>query len=561
MKTQTKQSLHSEDKLFNFRPVFFAAVFLCLGIVFAYYRAKGTLSAWWLTLWLPMLVAPFCFCRTRKQIKARAFALCLLVFSFCVGHSAFFIKTERFTSGRVFQEEQTVLGTLIERQEVQYGTWAVLTDLSIGDLEEEGKLVAYLPTSFADEMTISDRIVLVGKVYTKTECFQDGVLDVYAIGDDIRFEMKNARGCTKAGETFDLFLSIRQRVQKVVYVGMDETPAAVTMAVLLGDTAGIENALLENIRMGGIAHIFAVSGLHVGALYAFCRLLMQKTRLGKMPKLLRWGLLFAILFFYAGVCGFSASVVRATVICLTTYAAYLIGTETDFLQSLGLSAIIVLLLSPTALFEVGFQLSFLACLGLALLSKPIEKALYELGRLAKKLYIRCFYGGVKARSNPPSANDDTPPLTVLQRMVRSVVSFLSACFAAQIFTAPVLMIAFEYVSGWGLLLNCLFVPLISCAFAVLLLFVLAACLLPASLVAAWLYVPSVVWSVILLTFETVDFSSFMLSGFSLSGGSILSYYGGWQFLSDKWNVTNRQKWTLAMVCFLAFAITMYALNV
>ena len=548
------------DKLFNFRPVFFAAVFLCLGIVYAYLRAKTDCSPWWLLLWLPVMITPFCFCQTREQLVLKGKRLCLLMICFSVGVSAFFLKIDNFTSGGIYHEQINVVGTVDQKSETKYGFYVLLTDVRIGENEARGKLVAYLSPSFGENLQPMDEVLLTGKIDTSTEAFDNGELLTYQIADDIRFEMKNVSECVKVGKNFQLFLFLRQRVQTVLYAGMDETPAAIVTALLLGDTTGIEDGLLENIRWGGVAHIFAVSGLHVGALYAFCQLFMQKTRLKKTPKWLQFILLTTLLLGYAGLCGFSASVIRATVICLVGYVAKLLGLETDFLQSIGAAAIIVLLLSPTALFEVGFLLSFAACLGLALLSKPIEKFFYSIGGLIKTYCIKWFFGGVKARPRPPQSDDDTAPLEMGQRVLRACVSFLSASCAAQIMTAPILLISFDYLSGWGLLLNCIFVPLLTMGFSILLLFALVACLLPTAFSAVILYVPSVVWSALLLMFETIDFSSFALTNVALSGGGVVSYYAGWQFLSDKWNLTRKQRFVLAIACFCAFAATMYAMN-
>jgi len=234
--------------------------------------------------------------------------------------------------------------------------------------------------------------------------------------------------------------------------------------------------------------------------------------------------------------------------------------ETDLLDSLGVAAIVILLLSPTALFEVGFQLSFAACLGLALLSRSIGKTLDRGCDIVKKVWIRLWRLENKARPNPKRKDEDMPE-GVGARIRRACVSFLGASLAAQIATAPILLNAFGYLSGWALLLNCLFVPLISGLFATLLLFVAVACVLPTAFSTVILYLPSVVWSALLLLFYAVDFSTFVFTGVKISGVGSLYYYSGWQFLSDKWNISKKEKTVYALACFLTFVITVYALNV
>ena len=296
------------------------------------------------------------------------------------------------------------------------------------------------------------------------------------------------------------------------------------------------------MRRGGIAHIFAVSGLHVGALCSFCLLLFAKTPLKRLSGLTRLLLLSALLFFYAGVCGFSASVIRALILCVFAYAAKLLWVKTDFLDMLGGAAICILLFSPSSLFEIGFQLSFSACLGIALLRMPVRKALERAGDKASRLLPKRKYTESELKL---LSEGETLPLSIGQRVSRACVSFFSVTLSAQIFTTPLLMNAFGYASGWSLLLNCIFVPIISAVFAYLLLCVVIACLLPAGAVGVVLYVPSVVWSAILLVFEGVDFSSFCIEG-SVSAPCLLVYYGGCTFFTDKWNIP--QKWRRIAVC-------------
>lgn len=532
------------EKLFNFRPLFFAAVFLCVGVVFSYLRIFFHLSNWWMTALLPIAITPIFFKRTTETRFKALLATSALVLSFCVGSIAFSLQISSYVDCGYYQNTSAVVvGTVENTTKDEEGVWVTLKDVYIEKNKEKGKLISYLPLSFCENLQLADRVLLRGKVDTETDLFKKGEFQAYAIGDDIRFRLYGVESCVKTGRTFSLFAFIRQRIDDTVYAGMDETSAAVTMALLTGDASGIEKGLLENIRYGGIAHIFAVSGLHVGALYAFCLGLFKKTRLKTCAKPVRFVVMSALMLTYAGVCGFSASVVRATTICLSAYAASLIGTETDFLQSLGFAAIVVLLFSPTALFEAGFQLSFSACLGLALLSRPI-------GEVLQKIAVR-FVG----KKNPDS------PLNVPQRIARAIVSFLSACLAAQLMTLPIQLSAFGYVSVWGLLLNCIFVPIISGVFAVLLAVTLLTCLLPTVLSAVFLYAPSVVWSAVLLAFEAFDFSSFAITGLTISNSASVCYYAGMQFLSDKWNVGRKQKFCMAVFCFVSFGIAMVVLNV
>ena len=130
-------------------------------------------------------------------------------------------------------------------------------------------------------------IVLQGEVYFRNLDAEQFSLQANMFGDKICFSLW-ADEAKVIGEKFDLFLFLRARAEEVIECGMDETSAAVTKGVLFGDTMSMDEELYDNVRRGGIAHIFAVSGLHVGALFAFCLLLTKKTALRRLPKFLRF---------------------------------------------------------------------------------------------------------------------------------------------------------------------------------------------------------------------------------------------------------------------------------
>ncbi len=477
----------------------------------------------------------------------------LLVF-FLLGNLSFSAQIDDFRSMTAYNKETTVRARVVDM--TSYGEYynVRFDRLTIDGNTSKATLSAYLPASFCENLRFSDVVLLTGYLSTDNEVFGEYGFRARDIRENRCYFLSNIESYTKVEETFDVFLLIRSRMQDVVYAGMEEGSAAVTMAVLTGDTSGIESNLYDNIRAGGIAHVFAVSGLHIGSLYAFCMLFMRKTGLRKLPKAARFFLTAAVLVLYTGVCGFTASSVRATVVCLVTYATVLLGVKNDFLQSLGISAILILLLTPTALFEVGFQLSFAACLGLALLTRPIQYAFTSAGKHIKNFFLRIFL------KQEPKTSDENAPQSLFARLSRNIVSVLSVSLAAQIATAPILLKSFGYVSGWSLLLNVVFVPIISGIFAFLLVLVLFACVTPIAFSEGILYLPSALWQALLLVFEAFDFSTFAWTK-ELSDGAVVIYYVGWLFTTDKWNISARLKRALAIGCLVAFAVTMVALSV
>ena len=545
------------SKLFNFRPFLFAAVCFCLGVTFCYLYVCHGVSAWWSLCAIPLSLTPFLFCRTRRQFLQRIWSVIWLTTIFFVGFFSFSYRVDAYQNCTHYNGESYVVGTVTDISNNGDITCVTLSDLIIEEDHAKGKLVAYLPSEDCMQLEISDKVLLTAKIKTEVELTDENGFRAWEIGEGIRYKGTYVSNVEEVGKTFNPFAIIRNRMQDRIYAGMDEESAAVTVAVLTGDSSGMETGLLTNMRAGGIAHIFAVSGLHVGALFAFCLGVLRYKRFRGIPKLVQFIGIAGLLFFYAGVCGFSPSIVRAAVICLVAYAAKLLLIETDFLETLGVAALLILCCQPTALFEVGFQLSFLSCLGIVLLARPIQN-----GCTCVCAKIR---GVFPARKFTPSerkmlARGDTLPPSIPERIVKIGISFVAVSLAAQIATAPVQMYAFGYLSPLALILNCIFVPVLTCAFGILLLGVAVACLLPIGAATWVLGIPSMLWSGILLLFEYVDFSKFVLADWKVPLGVFVSYYTGCTFLSDKWNLKDSVKKWIAVICVVVCVICLVIAN-
>ncbi len=543
------------DKLFNFRPALFAAIFLALGIVFAYFRLLKGASYLWLLCGLPIAICAICFC-DREVLFSRCIVFLLLSCFFLVGFNGFRRQLYDHVDFPVYQGEVLVTGRVEKRKENGGNTRLVLGKFTVDGDACKGVLNAYLPTSFAKDIGISDRVVLRGEITTDTRVTASYGLRASDIHNQVVYRLVCKERGNKVGRSNNLFLRIRSRMEKALYRGMDESSAALSLGLLTGDMTGVEEDLVENMRAGGISHIFAVSGLNVGALYAFCLLLFHKTSLRRAPKPLRFLLIAGGLFSYAGVCGFSASVVRATLFCILSYALRLLGTSSDLLDALGASAVCILLFSPCQLFDVGFQLTFSACAGLALLTKPIGQVCDEVACIYRKFFPKVR---TEAEEKRLAVGDILPP-TLGEKTYRWVRDLLSATLAAQIATAPLLLWYFSFLSGWALLLNVFFVPIIDAGFTLLLLLVSIACCLPLAFSGVLLYIPSVCWSALMLLFEAVDFSSFALRNVRLSVGACLLYYWGLTLLSDKWNLSKGIKRGLTVLLFGGCLALLFLLN-
>ena len=541
-----RNTLAAEAKIFNFRPLLFTAIFFIFGILLAYLCGYTSVSYWWLCSLIPLFgIGAFFFVGVYppRKIFCAIFALAL---AFFIGFGTLRLQLRLFTSANDYQGEYQAVGRVVETVQTDVGFRLTLDRVHIDTQEENGKLVVYLPASFS-EIRLADKVLVSGKIQSVANA-----KNVYYANENIRYVM-NAEYCTVVGRSFDLFLCVRNRLKSVLNAGMDEQTAAVAMAVMAGDTSGIHTETLENMRRGGIAHIFAVSGLHIGALFAFCVWLTKKTKLKRCVGFVRFCFVAAVLLFYGGVCGFSSSVVRAITMSLVVYGATLLMVGSDALERIAISAIVVLMLSPISLFSVGFQLTYAACLGILLLKRPVYESIDGTGKAVWRWITH-------APKPVKRVDGERHPPTIKQELYRKCLQLLSITLSAQIATAPILMQAFGYLSLWSLLLNCLFVPFVSAIFSLVFSISAIACVLPLTCSKFLLYFPSVIWSLTLFVFETVDFSSFCIENVSLSVSSVGLYYLGLLFLTDKWNMNKRTKLFLFAVLFVGAFFALFLAN-
>ena len=524
------QNNDREGRFFNFRPCLFTALFLCLGIVFSDFALGYGVSVWWAAV---VLILPFVFYFVLRK-KLALFAGVALALAFLIGVFSYGLKAADFTDTKFYNSyDSKAYGRIVKMTDNGETTLLVLDGVNIDGKTEKGKLIAYLPAASCENIRLSDWVFVYGRVLTKTELYGKNATYKEYFADDVRF-YANGRGISLSGHTFDLFSAARELLKERLYTGMNADVAPVAFAILTGDTSGIDDGLLDNVRRGGIAHIFAVSGLHIGSLYGVGLFLFSKIEKLKNRKALKISLMSALLVLYGGLCGYSESVLRAVITCLVAYSSNLIGVKKDSLESLSLAVIILLLVNPVSLFCIGFQLSFASCYGIALLSKPLQTA-FERG-----------YRYVTKRT-------EEYPVSYARGTRGGIFSFLSVTVSAQVSTAPILLNAFGYLSIWSLLLNGIFVPCVGVLFSLTMGFGALVCLLPSVLCEILLFLPNLIWTIFLLAFEVGSFSV-AFENVTIGFLGFVCYATTLIILYDKLNLKKRDKILFSALLFIAFLV-------
>lgn len=235
-----------------------------------------------------------------------------------------------------------------------------------------------------------------------------------------------AFGQKREGYAEEVVRSVRAWVRRFARERVGGEEGDVLTALMLGDRGEIDRSTRDAFARTGTAHVLAVSGLHVGliALALFVCVSWLRSR----P--LRFALFTGALGAYVVLVGAPPSVLRASVMAVVFLLAYEVGRLSRPLNTFGVAALVLLLLEPAWLFDVGFQLSFAAVAGILLLYGP----------LYRRLSVRF-------------------PRSMGNILTGRAAQLLLLSFSAQLFTFPLTLYYFGYVSPFSPFINILVVPL------------------------------------------------------------------------------------------------------
>lgn len=214
-------------------------------------------------------------------------------------------------------------------------------------------------------------------------------------------------------------LSIRERIVEWYREwGVGEEQLPILSALTVGYKGDLSDEVRETFSVAGISHVLALSGMHIGFLWLLLGVLLKPLNRGLGLRVVRWVLSVCLLWTFAFIAGLEASVVRAVIMCMLMELGRLSGGKTLGMNTLSIASLFMLLYNPSYLYDIGFQLSFLAVFAILLLYKPLN--------------VLC-------------------PFRI--RFLRGVWSVMSVSMAAQLGTAPLVMYYFSNFSVYFLLAN------------------------------------------------------------------------------------------------------------
>ena len=220
------------------------------------------------------------------------------------------------------------------------------------------------------------------------------------------------------------FLKLRSRLLKrFAMEDEDSAQYAVLAAMALGDKSALTKELKEVYAVTGASHVLALSGLHLGIIYTLLSLLIVGRRWQMVSQLL----IILCIWSFVFLVGISTSVVRSATM-LTVYALLSLGYRDKMtVNTLAFTAVVMLVVNPLSLYDVGFQMSFMAVFAILILI-PMITGVFSAEYLLS------------------------------HRAIRWVWSMVAVSVSAQIGVAPLIAYYFGRFSTYFLLTNFIVIP-------------------------------------------------------------------------------------------------------
>ncbi len=413
-------------KLVNLRLSLFTALSLAIGIAISYFSFMHNLTCIivFACLFGVALIAYLVF--SYKTIKKALILSVIFLLFFGFGFMAFTLNNNAYNEADLGNHYHDVSGKITQIYDTENGKKAVLSNVYVnkyGELDYD----AYLYVNGKVNLDIGDIVKFKSRLTDKSVVYEDRYM-ANDVVDGIKYTLNvNAENLQIVGNQTSVLEKVNLFIRQALKNGMDGQEFSVSYALLTGNSNYMADDVIGVFRNTGVAHIFAVSGLHIGFLATLLNLLLKRIRINKYVKAT---IITLVLFFYSGVCGFSASSIRASIMSAVMLFLSAKGERYDGLSAVSFSAIIILLISPAQLFCVGFQLSFTVVMGILILSPVISRPFKFLGK--------------------------------------KVSSSIGTVVSAQLSGFPICLYAFGQVSPLSIIANLIFIPIVGIVFILLL---------------------------------------------------------------------------------------------
>lgn len=379
---------------------------MVIGIVL--YRVASHEPNFWVTMFATCLALVFAFVRSLNRLAIVAVLTAAVMFGF-----ALMSTKSQFAGTRMLQYPKVVQsfhGEVVDL--IKIGEKSASLKVAVLERDENERLdgirfvrltIRAQHFSTLGDLRPGDRLVLRARFAPVPKPI---VPHGYDAGFQSYFEGIGAYG-TSLGEVelfaaeqqsfFRAVESIRQTIGQRIDDAMNPVAAGIARALIIGDQSKIADELRDQIAVAGLAHVLAISGLHL-TLVVGTALVGIRAGLALTPLADKWVRPIALIcaigvaLGYLAVSGANLATQRATLMLLLAFGALLVGRRAVTMRNVAIAAFLIICVFPHEIFKPGFQLSFAAVLGLVAAYSEMRQPKIILSSWAK------WIGGLAATS-------------------------------------------------------------------------------------------------------------------------------------------------------------------
>ena len=373
-------------------PIVRIVFWFLLGIIVAYYSGI-TLYVGLLFLLCSTFIFGLCFYRSYQSFNEKTyFGISLYLLFFSIGIFATLIIDDRFKSNHYSNLELNFgvnhsIEVIIQAKLKN----SISNNRYIGKVVEmdhkicSGKILLnfkktsdFKEFSVGTKLKIDDELVKNFKPNNPNQFDYGQYLEIKGIYGQVFTQASKTKINSVGAESIWIYASnFRNKIIKNLSKnGFNKEELAVVVALILGQQQDISSEVLRDYQYAGAVHILSVSGLHAGFILLFITFLLKPLPKNKSGNLIRLIVVFISLWSFALVAGLAPSVVRSATMFSFLAVGMFLNRETNMFHTLLVSLFLILLFEPLFLFDVGFQLSYIA-LFFILWLQPLLKSLWS----------------------------------------------------------------------------------------------------------------------------------------------------------------------------------------
>lgn len=408
------------------------------------------------------------------------FLISILISIFSIFHTEELLLEKEFTN----KASIVCTGTIYQITPKSKTTAIYIKNIKISSIknkkikkENYGITGLLIYTEQAENLKIKNQVKIKGDIQRFTKGTNPGQFNEYIYYKSLRIDYKVlAKNVSIVNNEYAYFANKLQEIRSILKQTyqkfLPEEDAGILCAMLLGDKSSLPQETKELYQKNGIAHILAISGLHISMIGLFLYKFLKKIYI---PNEINIPCTILFLFSYAQMTGFSVSTNRATIMLTISLCAILLGRTYDFVTAICLSGTIILLQNPYQLVNCGFLLSFGAVLGISVVYPIIKKCIFpseeknrKVNKTVKSIHIVLFHWTKKEKGLAEHKKWRSG-----KKIIYKLVDAFLISLSVNLITLPILLYFYYDFPIYSIFLNLLILPFVSLliALAVLLAFI------------------------------------------------------------------------------------------